>query len=260
MDPIIKELRLPLNFKDSPNLYKFYNYKSTQLGHMHRMRIYLFMELMDELIANKTITNFDSAIDVGCNTGLYSKILSEYGFRKVVGIDIESEYVEIAKKHFSAEGNDRTLTYKVLNAEEIDTSEQFDFILCTEVIEHTGNQAKTIENLNKILKKGGVAVITLPNVVSYPYLLTWLSYKLHGRKFNKEMQDHLSYPFYKSINLFKNKPYKVIKTTGTNLFYWHFLHKIPGFNRLNILNYKLGRLWPFKFFTQYFYVVLKNES
>lgn len=257
---ILKDFtNINFNSDNSNDLNEIYNYKSKELEHMHKMRIYLFVELMQQLKQNKVITNFDSAIDIGCNRGLYSKLISELGYKKVKGIDIEESLIKIAKENFEGEEGERSIKFEVVNAENIDLSQKYDFILCTEVIEHTQNQAKTIENLRSILNKGGVAIITLPNVISYPYILTWISYKLHGRKFDQEMIDHLSYPFYKTIGLFKNKPYKLIKATGTNLFYWHFLHKFPLFNTLNRINYELGKLWPFKYFNQYFYIVLKNE-
>lgn len=258
MHPILKELEFPVNFKPAQNLNAYHHYKSEELGHMHKMRIYLFRELVQKLVRDKIITRFDSAIDIGCNKGIYSRIISDFGFKNVLGIDLEEKFISAANESFASEEPGRVIRYQVKNAEEIDTTVKYDFILCTEVIEHTSNQEKTIDNLNKILNKGGVAIITLPNVVSWPYLLTWISYKLHGRKFDKEMRDHLSYPFLKTIRLFKNKPYRLVKTTGTNLFYWHFLHKYPAFNFLNKINYRLGKLWPFRFFTQYFYVVLKN--
>lgn len=259
MDKLLSELDGGPQFRPSAELQKYHHYKSPQLGYMHRMRLYLFKEIVADLIQKKVLVNFEAAIDVGCNTGIYSKIISDFGFKKTLGIDIEPNYVEKAQAKFAFTDGGRSLNYKVLNAEEIDTTEKYDFILCTEVIEHTGDQHKTIDNLNKILRKGGVAIITLPNVISLPYLLTWLSYKVQGRPFNQEMKDHLNYPFYKSIRLFKNNPYKLIKTSGTNLFYWHFLHKFPAFNFINKLNYQLGKIWPLKFFTQYFYVVLKHE-
>jgi 2-polyprenyl-3-methyl-5-hydroxy-6-metoxy-1,4-benzoquinol methylase len=259
MNSLLQEFSSGIHFKTSESLNAIYHYKSKELESMHKMRIYLFIELLRELIDNKTITSLDSAIDVGCNRGVYSKLISELGFKRVKGIDIEETFIRDSKANFEFEEPGRSLTFETVNAENIDTTQKYDFILCTEVIEHTADQAKTIANLNQILNKGGVAVITLPNVISYPYLLTWMSYKLHGRKFSQEMTDHLSYPFYKTIGLFKNKPYRVVKTTGTNLFYWHFLHKLPGFNALNVLNYQLGKLWPFKYFNQYFYIVLKND-
>ena len=259
MSTFLSELSSGITFKASEKINGIYEYKNTALQNLHKMRMYSFVDLMQEMIRSGEITQFDSAIDIGCNRGMYSKLISELGFKKVKGIDIEESLVAAAKQNFESGEPGASLQFSVENAENIDRTTKYDFILCTEVIEHTQNQAKMIENLSHLLNKGGVAVITLPNVISYPYILTWLSYKLHGRKFNQEMIDHLSYPFFKTIKLFKNKPYKLIRTTGTNLYYWHFLHKFPGFNFLNKLNYHLGKLWPFKYFNQFFFIVLKNE-
>lgn len=260
MESILKQFsKVDFNESNQGFLKSIYNYKSVELEHMHKMRILLFIELIGKLKSSKQIVNMDSAIDIGCNRGLYSKLISELGFKEVLGIDIDGELIKVAKQNFEGLNDGKSVKFELLNAEEINTSKKYDFILCTEVIEHTQNQEKTIEVIRQLLNKDGVAIITLPNVLSYPYILTWLSYKIQGRKFDQEMKDHLSYPFYKTIGLFKNKPYKLIICSGTNLFYWHFLHKFPGFNTLNKLNYYLGKLWPFKFFTQYFYIVLKNN-
>lgn len=259
MHSFLKELSSGVTFKDSEHLNKVHDYKNKALQNLHKMRLYSFVEVVQKLIDTGVITRFDSAIDIGSNRGIYSKLISEFGFKKVKGIDIEESYVELAKANFESHTPGAEIHYFTENAENINREEKYDFILCTEVIEHTANQEKMIENFKYILNKGGVAVITLPNVISLPYILTWISYKLHRRPFNQEMKDHLSYPFYKTINLFKNKPHKLIQTSGTNLFYWHFLHKFPGFNTLNKFNYNLGKLWPFKFFNQFFYIVIKNE-
>jgi 2-polyprenyl-3-methyl-5-hydroxy-6-metoxy-1,4-benzoquinol methylase len=202
---MLKEFASPVNFKSnaSNGLNEIYNYKSKELEHMHKMRIYLFTDIMLDLIDRKVITKFDSAIDIGCNRGLYSKLISEFGYKKVLGIDIDEALIQIAKQNFEGDENGHSIKFDLINAENIDVNQKYDFILCTEVIEHTQNQAKTIENLKLILNKGGIAIITLPNVISYPYILTWISYKLHGRKFDQEMIDHLSYPYYKTIGLFR---------------------------------------------------------
>jgi len=100
MTKFLEEFSSNINFKDFDTLKSIYDYKSKELASMHKMRIYLFTELMKELIETKTITKFDSAIDIGCNRGFYSKLISELGFKKVIGIDIDEPLLKLAKEKF----------------------------------------------------------------------------------------------------------------------------------------------------------------
>ena len=64
---------------------------------LHRLRLNLFFQLLRELIDRRVVTRFESALDVGCNAGVYSKILSDFGFRRVDGIDIDEGHIARAQ-------------------------------------------------------------------------------------------------------------------------------------------------------------------
>jgi 2-polyprenyl-3-methyl-5-hydroxy-6-metoxy-1,4-benzoquinol methylase len=241
-------------------LNELYAYHDTTTKYMHRARMNLFVDLITELIEEKTITSFENAIDIGCNAGWYSKMISDFGFRDVMGVDIDEKLIKKAQKEFTSNKEGKHIHFHLLNAEHLDTSKKFNFLLCTEVVEHTDHPELVIENIKNSLAPGGVAVITLPNAVSFPYLLHYLSQKIQGKPLKKELIDHLSYPFYKSLNLFITKDIKLVKTTGTNLFYWNFMYKLPFFSLLNKINFYMSR-WPvFKYFTQFFFIVVQKEK
>lgn len=236
-----------------------YEYIDPSSRYMHRLRINLFTDLMKELQKENHFQNKENALDIGCNRGFYSKLISDFGFKNVRGIDIDQPLLDKANEYFRSESPEKTITFDNFNAEELALESKYDFILCTEVIEHTARPEKVIEFIKTGLKPGGIAIITLPNAFSYPYLLTWLSYKLHRRPFNAELRDHLSYPFYRAISLFKDERMELIRTTGTNLYHWYFLHKVPGFKILSKLNYQLSNKYPLKYMSQFFFMVLRKK-
>ncbi|MCK4597926.1 class I SAM-dependent methyltransferase [bacterium] len=219
---------------------------------------------MEKFIKQNVIHLLDSALDIGCNAGAYSKILSDFGFKYVLGIDIVDEMIEKANDFFACTKDNKVIEYKVLNAENLDTNTKYDFILCTEVIEHADNPSKIIENIKSILAPQGIAVITLPNRISIPYLSTLWFHKIKKRQIDKTLEQHLNYPCYKSIKLFRDKNFSVIETDGTNLIFnsviLHLLYKRSMFPLINKLNFRLSRLWPLKYFTQFFFIVLKNKE
>ena len=237
----------------------FYDYIDPTTRFMHRMRINLFVTLMKELIEKKMITQFNAAIDIGCNCGIYSKLISDFGFKEVRGIDIDQPLLDIANRNVSINTPEKKIVFENFNAEKLEGENLYDFILCTEVIEHTGDPKKVIANIKRILRPGGIAIITLPNAMSYPYLLTWLSHKVQRKPIDPELRDHLSYPSYRALKLFNDGPLTRVKVSGANLFQWYFLHKIPGYAFLNRLNYSLSKFFPFAYFSQFFFMVYRKK-
>src|SRR5262249_30592227 len=125
-DPLQQELN---------RLYGYADDLETRI--LHRARLNLFVRLMSELDRDGLLARRESALDIGCNAGGYSRILSDFGYRDVRGIDIEPDLVEKARRRFEGERNGRAIHFQVENAEELDASRRYDFVLCTEVIEHT---------------------------------------------------------------------------------------------------------------------------
>jgi len=122
-----------------------------------------------------------------------------------------------------------------------------------------------VENIKCILAPGGVAIITLPNSISLPSILTFLYYKIRNKEMDKIMEQHLNYPFYKSVRIFRDDNFRLIETSGTNLIFKNspflrLLYKTPIFATVNKINFYLSILWPLKYFSQFFFIVIKNEQ
>ncbi|MFC1940378.1 class I SAM-dependent methyltransferase [Chloroflexota bacterium] len=95
-------------------------------------------------------------LDVGCETGyLLSKLNLPQGL--LYGLDVTSGAIKIAKKR--VEG----ANFSVANAINIPyKSDTFDYLLCTEVLEHIEGDAAARE-CYRVLKPGGVAFFIVPN-------------------------------------------------------------------------------------------------
>jgi 2-polyprenyl-3-methyl-5-hydroxy-6-metoxy-1,4-benzoquinol methylase len=236
------------------DLYRYRDDVATKV--LHRTRLNLFYTLVGDLIDRGVVNRFETAVDVGCNAGAYCRMLGDFGFRSVSGFDIESEYVERARTAFAGPGID----FSVGRAEELGGA--YDFILCTEVIEHTDEPLQVVASIKRALNPGGVAVLSVPNRISLPYLGKWAVYKLRRWQVSEDMAAHLSFPFYRTLRLFNDDGVRVIATDGANLIFNNpvlkLLYPTPLFGPLNRLNFRLARRWPLKYFSQFFYVVLQR--
>jgi 2-polyprenyl-3-methyl-5-hydroxy-6-metoxy-1,4-benzoquinol methylase len=111
------------------------------------------------------ITREIKVLDVGCSNGLYLLLLhslkSKSGF--FCGIELNFDRVFFASKlrdHLKAGG----VTFCTGDAETLCFSDNtFDFVTCTEVIEHLKKPEMCIKEVLRVLKPGGVAVFTTPN-------------------------------------------------------------------------------------------------
>lgn len=105
------------------------------------------------------------AVDVGCGSGFYSQLCSELG-NKMVGIDITSQ-VHTAKT--------RALEVCLGNVEALPfPNEKFTLALSIEVVEHLMRPELMLEEISRVLKTGGVLIITTPNYSFWVLRLLYL--------------------------------------------------------------------------------------
>ncbi len=128
-------------------------------------------------------------LDIGCATGFFLKAAKDAGWQ-VEGVEISEFAANYAKNHFK---------FKVYCEDFLDIkiSEKFDVITMWDVIEHFYNPQAAIEKANKLLKPGGLLVLSTPDVASLPAKITrhkWVGYKLSD--------EHLTYFSPKTMKIF----------------------------------------------------------
>ncbi len=102
-------------------------------------------------------------LDVGCGAGFLAEELAHLG-GVVHGIDPGKPQVLAATRHASQDPVlKKALTYEVGTTEELlgrGESEKYDVIVCSHVLEHVPDYRKTVMEISKLLKKGGVAFMS----------------------------------------------------------------------------------------------------
>ena len=115
----------------------------------------------------------EKVLDVGCASGSISQHIAQLGF-KVHGVDVLESSIKIAKEFFDHEN----ATYEVRDIIKQPFEENsFDCILFFETIEHVENPADFFKEFHKILKPGGVLILSTPNATSLKNMLYALSYR-----------------------------------------------------------------------------------
>lgn len=134
-------------------IYQSANYTRRRL---HRTRF----SWVASSIKHYSIKNsFNKAIEYGPGSGIYLPVLANY-YKTIVAADVENAYLD----------GIRPLTEKFMGLslvldDILDsklTKQDFDLVLCSEVLEHLKNLDLAIANLYRILKPGGIAIVTTP--------------------------------------------------------------------------------------------------
>lgn len=195
---------------------KHYKHDDYTTRYMHCQRIsYLSRTIMHHPGAKRT------AIDIGCGRGIYTVLLTTVGF-STVGIDISKEGIRTAKTWTSSEGLSKYADFVACSAESLPFKEGcFDRALCSEVIEHLGDPQKGIKEIARVLGKGGEAILTVPNLVSYYWMRRRIGYDilrfLRKKKRNLETERHTRFTLLRIVRLLREMNFTILSAYSTNI-------------------------------------------
>lgn len=100
-------------------------------------------------------------LDIGCGDGTCSKLILDMG-NEVYGVDKRADRVESAvRKGVRAEAFD--LVHGLPFEDGF-----FELVLASEILEHVYDTDFFLEEVNRVLKKNGVLIITVPNIACLP--------------------------------------------------------------------------------------------
>ncbi|MCJ7805122.1 class I SAM-dependent methyltransferase [Patescibacteria group bacterium] len=144
-------------------------------------------------------------LDIGCGVGTIDFFLAKKG-KTVVGIDISENATRTAAENAKLFGLTRQLSFRRMNFPAKFPKQKYDFILCSEVIEHLPKEKLAIKRFRQLLRKKGRVFISAPSENS-------LLFRLGLTQKHDKWAGHLRrYTTERLTGLFENSGFKIIYT------------------------------------------------
>ncbi len=152
-------------------------------------------------------------IEIGCGSGYGSKLISHYfSPKEIYGIDIDEKMIELAKKNkplhatFSV-GDVTNLLFKDNSIDGV-----FDFV----ILHHISNWKKAIDEIYRVLKKGGQVFIEDASLETFstPFGRLIKIFTNHPYESMYQMDELFNYFEKKGFQIIKKKVYKPLGLTS----------------------------------------------
>lgn len=131
-------------------------YEKNFMAHIYVDHFKIYTEYINKF---KTISGC-TILELGCGSGGSLLQLESYG-AKVVGIEIDPSLIKLTNSRIKASKNSYCVQADGFYLPFPDGT--FDICVCSHVLEHVVEPHKMVEEINRILKVGGIALIEFPN-------------------------------------------------------------------------------------------------
>lgn len=106
-------------------------------------------------------------LDAGSGFGQYDRfILNEFRNVKVKAIDVKADYLADSRNYFKRDITNGRIDFQQQDLLELNNSQEYDFAICIDVLEHIEEDRKVMKNINAALKSGGYFLMHSPSIYS----------------------------------------------------------------------------------------------
>ena len=112
-----------------------------------------------------------SVLEIGCGDGSLAIHLAEIGARRVVGVDIDADRIDLAKRKLAAAGVKNSVSFlcvDFVHGDE-DIGRDYDLICSRATFEHLLDPQRALERVHTHLGPGGSLVLTMGPLWYSPY-------------------------------------------------------------------------------------------
>jgi len=192
-----------------PNTVKYYNSNAEQYNqHVSDSADSIFHSQYEKPAIRAELPNLDGleVTSIGCGSGVDTRWLADNGANKVVGIDISSDLIDIAKK------NHPDIEFHEMDMEKLDfPDESFDLAYSSLAIHYVDNWTQPLKEARRILRPNGLYVYSCVHPIDTAVEYTTdneFKYAFLGRKVELETKKRTIFGDYLVVQNSGVKPTK----------------------------------------------------
>lgn len=192
---------------------KYYNYTG-YTRYVDFKRLDFIVQSIRNHFKNRTDLK---GFDLCCGRGNVTVPLASLGY-KMIGVDISPDNIEAAKSKRITEDN--PIIFLVGDAENFALGKgSFDFVVCSECLEHLNHPEYALNLINRVLKEEGLLIVTVPNGYG-PYSLIFDHFwnKVISKILPKiRLSDHVqTFTLSRICNLIKEAGFEVLNVNHSD--------------------------------------------
>lgn len=106
-------------------------------------------------------------LDAGCGFGQYDRfILSHFKNVRISSVDVKEDYLDDCRAYFEHEIEAGQISFDQANLLTFKQKDEYNFVICIDVLEHIEEDERVIANLYQSLKPGGYFLMHSPSIYS----------------------------------------------------------------------------------------------
>lgn len=123
----------------------------------------IYAEHVTRYLAAQSVVKDKVVLDIASGSGYGTKILAESA-KFVYGVDVNEAAVNYSKKKYAS----KNIEYLVGDGESIPLKDNsVDVVITFETIEHIKNYSKFLDEVARVLKPDGLAIVSTPNDLEF---------------------------------------------------------------------------------------------
>jgi 2-polyprenyl-3-methyl-5-hydroxy-6-metoxy-1,4-benzoquinol methylase len=166
-------------------------------------------------------------LDVATGTGYGANILRRQGATEVVAVDREQGALDYAAQRYGTDG----LRWLNGDAYQLPFKQEFDVVISFETIEHLKDPERFVRECKRVLKPGGLYIVSTPENVGGPYCSDFHEFEYTREEFRTVLKKQFS-----TVELFgqRRELSMVVRPLGTlpDRYYQARIHHGRGSHRL----------------------------
>lgn len=166
-------------------------------------------KLILEMMKRMNRAHSGMALEVGCGVGDFCQKLSEK-YKSVVGLDLDRTAIHhakgLTKNAFFVLGDAQRLPFR---------DEGFEFVVCTETLEHLPNYKRAFFEIVRVTEKHGYIAITVPNYLSTGVLHDFI-WAIWPTTQYKQPHDLHFFNYWNVKRMFRRRNLRIMEIRGMN--------------------------------------------